>query len=43
MAEKNDKKALKYYKKALKLDPQDYAALNNIRLINLRKAASTRP
>ena len=43
VAEKNDKKALKYYKKALKLDPQDYAALNNIRLINRRKAASTRP
>ena len=43
VAEKNDKKALKYYKKALKLDPQDYAALNNIRLINRRKADSTRP
>lgn len=43
VAEKNDKKALKYYKKALKLDPQDYAAMNNIRLINRRKAASTRP
>ena len=43
VAEKNDKKALKYYKKALKLDPQDYAALNNILLINRRKAASTRP
>ena len=43
VAEKNDKKALKYYKKALKLDPPDYAALNNIRLINRRKAASTRP
>ena len=44
VAGKNDKKALKYYKKALKIDPQDYAALNNIRIINRRKASSsTRP
>lgn len=33
VAEHNDKKAAKYYKKALKIDPEDYAALTNMRII----------
>lgn len=32
-AEKNNKKALKFYKKALKIDPEDYVANTNIRII----------
>ena len=30
---KNYKQALKFYKKALKLDPEDYAATRNIQII----------
>lgn len=33
VAQHNDKKAVKYYKKALKIDPEDYAALTNMRII----------
>lgn len=33
VAEKNNRKALKYYRKALKIDPQDYAANKNISII----------
>lgn len=31
--EKNNKKAMKFYKKSLKIDPEDYVALRNIRII----------
>ncbi len=34
----NDKQAVKYYKKALKLDPEDYAANRNMQLIERRQA-----
>ncbi len=37
VAKKNDRKALKYYKKALKINPDDYAANQNIRLIERSK------
>ncbi len=33
VAKKNERKALKYYKKALKIDPEDYAATKNISLM----------
>lgn len=33
VAKKNDRKALKYYKKALKINPEDYAAKKNISII----------
>ena len=36
----DDKQAAKYYQKALKLDPEDYAATQNLRLIERRKAAA---
>ena len=34
----NDKQAAKYYKKALKLDPNDYAATRNLKIIERRQA-----
>ena len=34
----NDKQAVKYYKKALALDPDDYAAKRNLQLIERRQA-----
>lgn len=36
----DDKQAAKYYQKALKLDPDDYAATQNLRLIERKKAAA---
>ena len=35
----NDKQAIKYYKKALKLDPDDYAAQRNLQIIEKKQAA----
>ncbi len=43
VAEGNNKKALRYYKKALKIDPEDYVALNNIRIIQLSQSRKGRP
>lgn len=40
VAQKNDKKALKYYKKALKINPDEESAKANIALIEKRKAAA---
>lgn len=40
VARGNDKQAVKYYQKALKLDPNDYAATQNLRLIERKKAAA---
>lgn len=40
LAKKNDKTALKYYKKALKVSPEDEIALKNIDIINRRLAAA---
>ena len=39
-AKKDDKQAAKYYQKALKLDPDDYAATQNLRIIERKKAAA---
>ena len=39
-AKGDDKQATKYYQKALKLDPNDYAATQNLRLIERKKAAA---
>lgn len=38
----NDKQAAKYYKKALKLDPDDYAATSNLQIIERKKAQARR-
>lgn len=38
----NDKQAAKYYKKALKLDPDDYAAKSNLQIIERKKAQAKR-
>ncbi len=38
VAKKNNKKAEKYYKKALKIDPQDYAATTNLKIIQSSKS-----
>ena len=38
----NDKHAAKYYKKALKLDPDDYAATSNLQIIERKKAQAKR-
>ncbi|NLZ19468.1 MAG: hypothetical protein GXY24_04285 [Bacteroidales bacterium] len=38
VVKENDKQAAKYYKKALKLDPDDYAATTNLQIIERRKA-----
>ena len=35
----NDKQAIKYYKKALKIDPDDYAAKRNLQIIEKKQAA----
>jgi tetratricopeptide (TPR) repeat protein len=40
VAKGNDRQATKYYQKALKLDPNDYAATQNLRLIERKKAAA---
>lgn len=42
VARKNDRKALKYYKKALKIDPQDYAANKNVSIIQLSRSRKGR-
>ena len=39
-AKGDDKQAAKYYQKALKLDPNDYAATQNLRIIERKKAAA---
>lgn len=39
----NSRKALKYYRKALKIDPEDYAANNNIRVIQSSQSRKDRP
>ena len=36
----NDKQAAKFYKKALKLDPEDFAARRNLQIIEKKQAAS---
>ena len=38
VARNNDKQAEKFYKKALKLDPGDYAATRNLQLIAKKKS-----
>ena len=38
VARGNDKQAEKFYKKALKLDPDDYAATRNLQLIAKKKS-----
>lgn len=38
VAHKNLKKAEKYYKKALKMDPEDYVAIQNMRIIRTLKS-----
>jgi len=40
VARDNDKQAAKYYKKALKIDPEDYAAQRNLKIIENRQAAA---
>jgi hypothetical protein len=40
VAKGNDKQAAKYYKKALKLDPDDYAATRNLQIIERKQAAA---
>lgn len=40
LAKKNDKTALKYYKKSLKVNPDDEIAAKNIEIINRRLAAA---
>lgn len=40
VARNNDKQAAKYYKKALKLDPDDYAATRNLQIIEKKQAQS---
>ena len=37
VARNNDKQAVKYYKKALKLDPDDYAATRNLQIIERKQ------
>ena len=39
VARNNDKQAERYYKKALKLDPDDYAAKRNLQIIEKQKAS----
>ncbi|MCR4824198.1 MAG: hypothetical protein K5849_02455 [Bacteroidales bacterium] len=39
VAEGNDKQAAKFYKKALKIDPDDYAARRNLQIIEKKQAA----
>lgn len=39
IAQNNSRKALSYYKKVLKIAPDDYAANTNIRIINLQEKA----
>lgn len=40
VAQKDNKKAAKFYKKALKIDPEDYAASQNMKIIEASNAAS---
>lgn len=40
VAKNNDKQAVKYYKKALKLNPDDYAATRNLQIIERKQAAA---
>ncbi len=42
VAQENEKQAAKYYKKALKLDPEDYAATTNLQIIEKKKAQGKR-
>jgi len=43
VAQRNNKKAAKYYKKALKINPEDYAALTNMRIIRSSQSQKDRP
>ena len=38
VAKKDNKKAEKYYKKALKIEPEDYAAISNLKIIQSSKS-----
>ena len=38
VARKNPKQAVKYYKKALKIDPDDYAAGQNLKIVERQLA-----
>ena len=38
VAKNNEKQAVKFYKKALKIDPQDEAATRNLKIIERRQA-----
>ena len=38
VAKKDNKKAEKYYKKALKIEPEDYAATSNLKIIQSSKS-----
>lgn len=40
VAKKDNKKAARFYKKALKIDPEDYAATKNMKIIEASNAAS---
>lgn len=40
---RNNRKAAKYYKKALKIDPEDYAAKTNLELIQSSRSTPGRP
>ena len=42
VARENDKQAAKYYKKALKIEPDDYAATTNLQIIEKKKAQAKR-
>ena len=42
VAERNDRKAARYYKKALRLDPEDYAARTNLELIQSSRSKQGR-
>ena len=39
----NSRKALKYYRKALRIDPEDYVANTNIRIIQTLQSRKGRP
>ena len=42
VAKENDKQATKFYKQALKIDPEDYAANRNLKIIERTKAQGTK-
>lgn len=43
IAKDNPKKAMSFYKKALKIDPEDYAALRNVKIIQSSQSRKDRP